>query len=319
MMFTASSFFYFCYPKRMSVQGFTLPSFAKINLYLRVLGKRDDGFHELCTVFQTVSLFDEISFSNSDKVELTCSNPLIPIDGRNLIIRAANLLLDKFQVKKGAEIHLEKRIPAPGGLGGGSSNAVIAMLGLAKLWEIDISADDLQFISENLGADVSFFLTGGTAIGTGRGTKIEAAKNVAEEHILIVAPEVDVSTCKAFGLLGAPRLTKSEAKSILQICRSEAMELNLRQSGLKNDFENAVFKIEPEIGRVKKKLFDLDAKHALMSGSGASVFGVFESEMRLRLAVEALKVEETWRVFPVKTVSREEYLRSLNLVEEFLR
>jgi 4-diphosphocytidyl-2-C-methyl-D-erythritol kinase len=134
-----------------------------------------------------------------------------------------------------------------------------------------------------------------------------------------VAPRVDVSTCKAFGLLAAPSLTKSDSKSILQICRLEARELNLRQSGLKNDFENAVFTIEPEIERVKKKLFDLGAKHALMSGSGASVFAVFDGKEKLESAIDVLKFEETWRVFPVQTVSREDYLESLSLVRNFLQ
>jgi 4-diphosphocytidyl-2-C-methyl-D-erythritol kinase len=303
----------------MSDVSFSLPSFAKINWYLRIIGKRDDGYHELCTVFQTVSLFDEIHFSESDDLVLSCSDVLIPNDENNLIIRAANKLRNRFGITKGAKILLEKRIPAPGGLGGGSSNAAIALLGLARLWKLATEPDELLKLAESLGSDVPFFLKGGTAIGTGRGTEIEQVQDIVENYMIVVSPGVDVSTCKAFGFLAAPSLTKSESKSILQICRLEARELKLRQSGLKNDFENAVFKIEPEIKRVKKKLFDLGAKQVLMSGSGASVFAVFDGKEKLQSAIDVLKFEETWRVFRVKTVSRGDYLESLSLVQKFLQ
>src|SRR5215204_3853568 len=127
----------------MTDRRFTLPSFAKINWLLRILGKREDGFHELCTIFQTVSLFDEISFEESERIILTCSDGNIPTGETNLIIRAALLLQKEFDVKTGAKIHLEKRIPAPGGLGGGSSNAAVALLGLAALWELPIEFEKL--------------------------------------------------------------------------------------------------------------------------------------------------------------------------------
>src|SRR4051812_18420619 len=122
----------------MTDKKITLPSFAKINWLLRILGKRADGFHELCTIFQTVSLFDEITFEESDEISLTCNIKNIPTGETNLIIKAANVLRKEFGVKEGAKIRLEKRIPAPGGLGGGSSNAAVALLGLATLWNLDI-------------------------------------------------------------------------------------------------------------------------------------------------------------------------------------
>ncbi len=302
----------------MSETSFKLPSFAKINWILRIKGKRDDGFHELCTLFQTVSLFDNLSFYENQDLVLTCDAKHIPIDEKNLIIKAAKKLQEKFSIKRGAKIHLEKNIPAPGGLGGGSSNAAIALLGLAKLWNLAISLDELTEIGQTLGSDVPFFFFGGTAIGTGRGTEIIQVEDFSENQILIVTPSIDVPTAKAFALLDAPRLTNFDSKSILQICRSEVQALNLRQSGLINDFENAVFKIEPEIERVKKKFFDLGAKHALMSGSGASVFAVFDSKEELQIAFDALQDEKTWRKYQVKTVSSKEYRQSLNSVESWL-
>lgn len=291
----------------MSKDSFTLPSFAKINWFLRVLGKRDDGYHELCTLFQTISLADEITFSASDELILTCSDARIPTDESNLIIKAANALREKFKINSGAKIHLEKRIPAPGGLGGGSSNAAVALIGLARLWNLKIKKAELIKIGENLGADVPFFFFGGTCLGTGRGTELQPIKDLAEKYLLIVTPDVDVPTREAFARLNAPRLTNSDSKSILEICRNEAENFIPQQNDLKNDFEPSVFAIEPEIRRVKEKLLELGAIKVSMSGSGASVFGIFDKNETRQATQKALEVEKNWRQFAAATVSRDEY------------
>ena len=301
----------------MTKKPFTLPSLAKINWFLRILGKRADNFHELCTVFQTVSLHDKLSFSEGDEIVLTCDDEIIPTDENNLIIKAALELKRKYKIKSGAKIHLVKNIPAPGGLGGGSSNAATALFGLIKLWQINIDFPDLLKIGENLGSDVPFFFYGGTALGTGRGTDILQLDSIKEKHLLIVTPNIAVSTAEAFARLDVPHLTNNSSKSILQICRNEAEMLALRQLKLINDFEKSVFVIEPEIERVKAKLLELKAEHALLSGSGASVFAVFDGKERLQNALEILKIEEVWRVFPVKTVSRKKYRNLLNFDEVF--
>ncbi len=303
----------------MSDNKFSLPSFAKINLFLRIKGKRTDGFHELCTVFQTVSLKDNLTFSEHSELILTCDTERIPLDDRNLIIKAANLLKGKYEVKTGAKIHLVKNIPAPGGLGGGSSNAAVALLGLIKLWNIEIDFANLVKLGKLLGSDVPFFFYGGTAIGTGRGTEIFTREEINEKNILIVTPRVDVSTAAAFGCLNAAHLTNNSSKRILQICRHEAGTTLLQQLLLKNDFEEVVFKLEPEIERVKKSLLLNKAKTALMSGSGASVFGIFENEKHLQTAFNNLKSEQDWRVFPVQTVSRPNYFESLKHFDSLLR
>lgn len=297
----------------MAENKLTLPSFAKINWFLRVLGKRADGFHELFTVFQTISLHDKLSFSEHDKIILICDDKLIPTNENNLIVKAALELKRKFKIKKGAKIHLEKNIPAPGGLGGGSSNAAVALFGLAKLWEIEIDFSETLKIGEKLGSDVPFFFHGGTALGTGRGTDILQLDDIKEEHLLIVTPNIAVSTAEAFARLAVPHLTNKSSKSILQICRDEAETLDLRQSKLINDFEKSVFKIEPEIERIKVKLLELKAEHALLSGSGASVFAVFGDNVQLQDTLKALKIEQDWRVFAVETVSREKYRELLKL------
>ena len=295
----------------MPANSFTFPSYAKINLFLRVLGKRADGFHEICTIFQTVSLCDYLTFSENEKIVLICDDEKIPIGDKNLIVKAANSLRDEFDIKKGAKIRLQKNIPAPGGLGGGSSNAAIALLGLVKLWKLEIDFEQLCEIGKNLGSDVPFFFYGGTALGTGRGTEIFSLEDFRKNFLLIVTPKIDVPTKDAFALLNAPDLTNKGSKSILQICRDEVNSLYLRQSELKNDFERVIFEIEPEIARVKEKLFHCKAKRALLSGSGASVSAIFETDEQRQNAIEALKAERDWRVFPVETVSRSVYQNSL--------
>jgi 4-diphosphocytidyl-2-C-methyl-D-erythritol kinase len=291
---------------------FTIPSYAKINLFLHVLGKRADDFHEICTIFQTISLCDSLTFSLDEKINLTCDDENIPTDDRNLIVRAAKILQENYEIKAGAKIHLEKKIPAPGGLGGGSSNAAIALLGLAKLWDVKIDFENLCRFGAKLGSDVPFFFYGGTALGTGRGTEVFSLDNFTENHLLIVTPKIDVSTGKAFARLNAPDLTNKNSKSILQICRDEVNSLYSRQSNLKNDFERVIFEIDPDIARAKQMLLDCEAKSALMSGSGASVFGIFDTGEKCKNALaEIRRNEKKWRVFPAETVSRSVYQKSI--------
>jgi len=292
--------------------AFTLPSFAKINWTLRILGKRGDGFHELYTVFQTVSLHDTLSFSASDTLTLTCDDPAVPVDGHNLIVKAAAMLRTQFGVSRGAAIHLEKRIPSPGGLGGGSSNAAAALIGLSRLW--DLADVDLHGISADLGSDVPFFLYGGTAIGTGRGESVEPVEDKTEQLMLIVTPEENVSSRDAFDRINAPTLTNVDLNRILPVCRREADELDLHHSVLINDFSGTVFAAYPEVQRVKETLLNLGAVNAAMSGSGASVFAIFDKTETRQAAIKALDHESTWRKFAVATISRSEYREALSSV-----
>ncbi|HEY2865809.1 MAG TPA: 4-(cytidine 5'-diphospho)-2-C-methyl-D-erythritol kinase, partial [Pyrinomonadaceae bacterium] len=151
----------------------TLSSFAKVNLYLRVLGRRDDGYHELSTIFQTVSLHDTITFAEADNLYLMWNQRAISVSDDNLIIKAAKRLRSHFGVDRGARISLVKAIPAPGGLGGGSSNAAITLLGLSKLWRLPVDLAALEKMAAAIGSDVNFFLHGGTALGSGRGEVID--------------------------------------------------------------------------------------------------------------------------------------------------
>jgi 4-diphosphocytidyl-2-C-methyl-D-erythritol kinase len=288
----------------------TLPSFAKVNLYLEVFGKRADGFHEIFTILQTVSLCDELTFElREGGIELTCDDARVPLDRSNLIIRAANAVNATFGVAKGAAVRLRKNVPIGGGLGGGSSNAAVALIGLCKLWGITATKDELRRIATAVGSDVPFFLEGGTAIGSSRGECIESVEDFHGENLVIVTPDVSASTAKAYSDLNAPNLTNKGSNRILDVSRAA----ELLRRGLKNDFEKTVFAAFPEIGRAKNGLTELGAKQALMSGSGASVFGIFDNEETRQTALKALGQEANWRSFAVAAVSRKEYCEKLGL------
>jgi 4-diphosphocytidyl-2-C-methyl-D-erythritol kinase len=294
----------------------SLPSFAKINWTLRVLSKRDDGFHELFTVFQTVSLHDTIEFGDGDFVGLTSDEPCLASQQTNLILLAAPALARRFPESGGASIHLGKNIPYPGGLGGGSSNAATTLIGLKRLWNIEMPDEQLQSIAAELGADVPFFLHGGTAIGTGRGDVIEPIDDITAKNMLIVTPDVKISTRDVFESLNAPALTSQEQDHILTVCRNEARSFDPLRSVLKNDLEDSVFAVFPEVRRVKETLLGLGAVNAAISGSGGSVFAVFdnkETRQAAQKALGALAYASTWRKFAVSTISRAAYREALGI------
>lgn len=293
----------------MSPPAFILPSFAKINLSLHVLGRRSDGYHEVRTVLQTVSLHDELHFSpcESDQIIVTCSDRSVPLDGKNLVVRAAHVLRRWCGVAGGARIHLQKQIPPKGGLGGGSSNAAMALLGLSKLWNPGVTVEELRQLGAELGADVPFFLWGGRALAQGIGTQITPLSDTKILHLVIVKPKAEVSTAEAYKRLNAPALTTSIADSILSSSHAEADLSDARLCTISNDFERVVFESEPETKRVRDALLNVGAETSLLCGSGSSVFGIFESKQEQERAVDEMKAEPGWRVFPAVTVSRSEY------------
>ena len=305
----------------MSAEKINVPAFAKINLGLRVRGRRPDGYHEISTVFQTVSLRDTLSFqvTTDGKLELVCSDPSIPTDGSNLVLRAASALRERFGVSEGARVELEKVIPAGGGLGGGSADAAVTLAALATLWKIETGAAELAGIGARLGADVPFFLTGGTASGAGTGTDIRPLKDAPKMHLVVVAPGVHVSTAEAYRALGAPALTKVEPLVNLSVSRTEADFPDSLCGVWSNDFEAVVVRLHPEIGRAREAVAGAGASRVMLSGSGSSVFGVFASKGEAARARETLKAETGWRVFACETLTRAEYLAALGRVAAVLR
>ncbi|MDP9191781.1 MAG: 4-(cytidine 5'-diphospho)-2-C-methyl-D-erythritol kinase [Acidobacteriota bacterium] len=234
------------------MQLISTKSYAKINWSLRITGKRVDGFHDLETVFQTISLHDELTFRAADELSLTCDDPTIPTDDTNLVMRAARLV--------GAPpvaIDLRKRIPAGGGLGGGSSNAAATLLALGA------GRDDLPALALSLGSDVPFFLIGGTAYATGRGEVLTPLRLMSGIPLLLLLPEERVLTKEAFA-----RVTHY----------SPPLGIDAYRGGFENftnDFEEPVFAMLPRLRDLKRRLHDAGAIWASMTGSGSTIVGAF--------------------------------------------
>lgn len=231
---------------------------AKINWSLRITGKRADGFHDLETLFQTISLHDTLTFKDSDRLTLTCDDPTIPVDETNLVIRAARA------TDKVASIHLHKEIPAGGGLGGGSSDAAATLIALGQ---------PSPEIALSLGSDVPFFLTGGTAYATGRGEILTPLPRIAGIPLLLLIPDERVSTARAFGMLRA-------FSPPLGIDRYRAMiddDLLSHATELVNDFEEPIFAMLPALRTLKTQLYEEGAAWAAMSGSGSTIVGAFRN------------------------------------------
>ncbi len=267
------------------------------------------------TVLQTISLHDEITFKLKAEwatYTLTCDDPDVPTGNSNLILIAANYLQKCFRDLCGGEIHLKKRIPAQGGLGGGSSNAAITLRVLSTLWQGTPLDIEKLVNPATLGADVPFFLMGGRCAATGTGTTLTALPDSPKTYLIVITPNAKVATANAYSALNAASLTTSESASILSSSLADRSSADSRQWPLRNDFERVIFEIEPEIGRAKSALLEAGARGALLAGSGSSVFGVFDSEAARDRALEKLRCEAGWKVFSCETISRDEYFRAMN-------
>lgn len=280
----------------------TFRSFAKINLHLQVDGRFSDGYHELRTIFQTVSLHDLVSLAPSDRpaIELSVPGGGAPADASNLAYRAARALLDFAAPQRGLVIELHKRIPAGGGLGGGSSNAAAVLLGAREVLDLDVADSDLQTLAAGLGADVPYFLVGGTALGTGRGDAIEPLVEIPQQEILLVDPGVSVSTAGVFAGLELQPLRPLPVGVAMLVAGEPAADIESLRGF--NDLEKPVFEAFPRVRSVYNALRRAGASMARLSGSGATVFACFAdsqqaSEARTHLPSDA-------KVYEVRTLSR---------------
>ncbi len=283
----------------------TLESFAKVNRSLRLLGKRPDGYHEIDTIFQTVDLSDRMDFLEREEegVALTIEGADLPSGDENLVLRAAKALLARAGVTRGADVHLSKRIPIGGGMGGGSSNAAAALRGLSALWELTLTEEDLHSLAASLGSDVPFFLLGGRARGTGRGEILEPLDDGPEEWLVLVLPRFSLRTAVVYGALAAAALTDSAAATNLPGSDSGGGQD-------RNDLEPAAESLRGELRRFRAALSDSGATSARLSGSGSTVFGFFGDEESARRAFEGLAgLREETTMTIVKTVSRAAFAR----------
>jgi 4-diphosphocytidyl-2-C-methyl-D-erythritol kinase len=291
-----------------------IPAYAKINLRLDILGRRADGFHELRTIFQTISLQDELRLWTSRQpaisLKILGNESLLrePVE-KNLVYRAVDALRRELKIRGGVEIELKKKIPAGRGLGGGSSDAAAALLGYLRLTGKKIRQARLLEIAGSLGADVPFFLLGGRALGANKGDEIYPLPDIPKLHVLVVSPkDIHVPTPDAYRWLKAKplRLTKSAANSkLFEFC---ALCWSAHGSGLSNDFERPVFRRHPRLDQIKRALLRRGAAEASLAGSGSAVFGVFPSPAMARRAAVGFPHDQT---FVCETVSRERYFRSV--------
>ncbi len=285
----------------------TLRSFAKINLAIHLLGKRADGYHEIVTLMETVDLADELEVSGQEKgTTVTCSDPVVPTDGRNLVHRAAELVRDLRGLgDRGVRIHIEKRIPVAAGLAGGSGNAAMTLHGLNALWSLGLGEADLADLAAELGSDVPFCLHGGVAVASGRGEKVAWLDAPGPRHYVLVCPPLEVASGWAYSQWKM-ELTKDASCINLISSVMQAGDADRLASCLHNDLEPAVRAAHPEIDGARDLLADAGLKGILMSGSGPSVFGLAAGRAEAERIAHDLRgrVEPSWRVFAVSSASR---------------
>ena len=273
-------------------------AYAKINLYLDVLSKRDDGFHEVKTVMHTVSLADEItvSVSESDRpqVRLTVlGHPKLPTDSRNLAVRAAELFLASTLIRDEVNIRLVKRIPVAAGLAGGSSDAAAVLRALNKAYKRPLTEKRLLQLAAELGSDVPYCLIGGTALCYGRGENMQRLPDRLKLNLVLAVGKEHVSTPQAYAeldkLYSDFKAERSDTHESLYDAISKAIQSGeITDSKLYNIFENAIFATCYEAESIKKRMLELGATHALMSGSGPSVYGIFKSKADAEKAKDTL-------------------------------
>jgi 4-diphosphocytidyl-2-C-methyl-D-erythritol kinase len=302
------------------VERVRIRSYAKINLTLRVLGRRPDGYHDLRTVFQTVALHDTLTLApRRGPFVLTCATPSVPLDDSNLIAKAAAALwraIGRAGAPHGVAIALTKRIPLQAGLGGGSSNAAATLRALASIWRARLSDADLLAIAASLGADVPFFLRGGTALGVDRGDRTYRLPDFPPASVAIVLPDFGVSTADAYRWFAETRGATDAGGDLIEAGKAHRMTRPARRlrataatlpagwpypaEETTNDLERPVINRYPEIGAIKRRLLREGAVYAAMSGSGSAVFGLFSSQAAADRATRR-RPREGWRTFVTRT------------------
>lgn len=314
-----------------------LRAFAKINLGLKILAGRPDGFHEIRTVYQTIALHDRLEIAlrqsrrrTSPEINLISNHPGVPQGPENLVYRAAALWSDARDFRGCIEIRLEKRIPPGAGLGGGSSDAAATLIGLERLTGDRLDRATQYGLASRLGSDVPLFLLGGRVVGCGRGEEVYPLEDLPRRLCLVVFPGFPVSTAEAYRSLDASLELSSgahpEAEPSLPLTKT-ARRADTRRFGVRspiaqglqdywvpaeNDFERFVFARWPELAKLKRRLLRAGAEVASLTGSGSAVYAIFSSARELTKAVGSIRVTPAgWQTFRTRTLPRREYRRLL--------
>lgn len=269
--------------------NYTAKAPAKINLALDVLGRRANGYHDVAMIMQTISLYDTITVSlTKEGILLTTDSAAIPTDETNIAFKAANYLSTHYNVNKGAHIHIQKKIPVAAGLAGGSTDAAAVLKLLNTAWELKLSKSELMDIGLKLGADVPFCIQQGACLAEGLGEILTPIKTMPDCYILLAKPPVDVSTKKVYQGLHLEQITKHpDMQDTLKAI--ETQNLHRLCSNLCNVLENVTTQLHPSINELKQKMLELGALGSLMSGSGPTVFGIFENMSLAEKAYDNIK------------------------------
>lgn len=283
-----------------------LRALAKINLGLDVLGRREDGYHELRMIMQTINMYDQLDMEISEEpgIRITTNLPYVPVNQNNLVYRAANMLMEEFQIKEGLTVDLQKMIPVAAGMAGGSSDAAAAFIGVNKLFHLGLSQEELMERAVKVGADVPYCIMRGTALAEGIGEKLTALPPVPPCYVLIGKPAVSVSTKMAYENLNLETIKKHPD--------IDGMILDIENGNLKkmtekmaNVFEPGIIREYPVIQEIKDFMEENGALRAMMSGSGPTVFGIFDDREKMERAAEGLRAGELAKtVFATEVFNR---------------
>jgi len=276
----------------------TLKSSAKVNIGLQVLGKRADGYHDIHTVFQELEFHDTITFIKEDEdISLTSNVAWFPTDDSNTCRKAYSIMRKQFSAIGGVKVHVEKQIPAGGGLGGGSGNAATVIKGLNILFDLGLTTSKMESIALKVGADVPFFIRGGAQLGDGTGENLTVLPHSVSGTYLLVIPDVSINTAWAYKSLRIGLKDRKQASNFSGFLQKDLIPFEI----FENDFERIVIPAHPEIGTIKEQLYSVGARYASLSGSGSTVFGIFDDE------VSAMEAESNFQhhyntvlTFPVR-------------------
>lgn len=285
------------------MEKLTINTRAKINLTLDIINKREDGYHNLNMIMQSIDLFDTIHFQKIDEgITLSCNHKYMPTDNNNIIYRAASLLKEKYDVSQGVKIELIKKIPIQAGLGGGSSNAAGTLRALNELWELSIDDKELLELSCELGADVPFCIMEGTALAEGIGEILTPVRDLPRFYVLLVKPPVGISTPWAYSKININDIKiRPDSKRMIEAINTGDRNGILKNIG--NVFEKFIFPHYPELNEIKREMAEVGALAQLMSGSGPTIFGLYQDENTAREAKKVFQARYK-DVFLVRTYNK---------------
>ncbi len=279
-----------------------LESYGKINLGLDVLYKRQDGYHEIKTIMQQINLKDTLIMETIEEgIELDCTNKALPLDSTNLVYQAWKKMQEKTGIKKGIKVNIQKNIPIAAGLAGGSANAAGVLKGLNELWDLSLSEEELREIGVEIGADVPYCIMGGTALAEGIGEKLTKLNSFKDKNVLLVNPSIGVSTAEVYKSLRLDGKKTMDVEKIISAIEKD--DIKSVGDNITNIMEEVVIEKHPIISQIKKDMLKYGALASLMSGSGPTVFGLFDDLDKLKYSKKIL--EEKYvngKVLIVKTI-----------------